>query len=681
MRALRPWNGLGGRPPLIGVAAMALALASCSHGTSGGDGDLAAIGVAITLAPGETVTSVQYVMTGPGGFHRNGTIAVGNSTTLSAVIGGIPAGAGYSITLTATTTDGTTTCSGSATFDVVAHRTTAVSVHLTCHGDSRTGSVLVNGTLNICPTIGGITATPAEVIVGNTIALAASASDPDNGPSPLSYHWTVSSGSLDDPSAASPTFTCLYPGTVTITAAVSDGDPAPDCADSTSVQVNCTAAGPQVYSWVVLGGGGQASARVITPDATCPNIIIDGKSYPMNVRVAAGTEPLRPTASAPADSKPSAFPVTTCEYPIPAGAAQVIAVGRSLPVPKAIPNRIVVLGDSGCRLKIGSPWQACSDTTAWPLGTIAASAAALHPDLVLHVGDYHYRENQCPADIAGCAGSPWGYGFDAWEADLFVPAAPLLAAAPWIMVRGNHELCTRAGQGWFRFLDSRPYDESSSCNDPTKDGIGNFSAPYAVPLGPGNQVVVFDSANTTNSALVPTSPTFITYQTQLNAVASLAADSSVFSIFANHHPTLAYTALPGATPIGGNAGLLSVMSATYPGAYLPPNIKMVLEGHNHVFEAIDFSTPHPVTFLSGNGGDNLDVNLPDPFPLNIQPAPGVTADAVTHMSSFGFMVIDRAATGWTVTEYKADGTLMATCAVDGSTDKVACDHTGFLHSR
>ena len=71
----------------------------------------------------------------------------------------------------------------------------------------------------------------------------------------------------------------------------------------------------------------------------------------------------------------------------------------------------------------------------------------MHPDLVVHVGDYHYRENACPAGDAGCSTSPWGYGWDAWDADFFTPAKRLLAVAPWIVVRGNHESCDRAGQG------------------------------------------------------------------------------------------------------------------------------------------------------------------------------------------------------------------------------------------
>src|SRR6516165_4212442 len=70
-------------------------------------------------------------------------------------------------------------------------------------------------------------------------------------------------------------------------------------------------------------------------------------------------------------------------------------------------------------------------------------AAGFEPDLVLHVGDYQYRENKCPVDIAGCVDAGWGYGWDTWDADLFTPGAALLAAAPWIMVRGNHEECAR----------------------------------------------------------------------------------------------------------------------------------------------------------------------------------------------------------------------------------------------
>jgi len=52
-----------------------------------------------------------------------------------------------------------------------------------------------------------------------------------------------------------------------------------------------------------------------------------------------------------------------------------------------------------------------------------------------------------------------------WNADFFDPAAPLLAVAPWIMVRGNHEDCDRAGEGWIRFLERLPPEPA--CRDLT----------------------------------------------------------------------------------------------------------------------------------------------------------------------------------------------------------------------
>ncbi len=122
---------------------------------------------------------------------------------------------------------------------MTAGTTGAVIVHLTCHVEATTGSLSVNGKINLCPNLESIGANPASAVVGNGIALSAGGDDPDRGPSPLAYRWTVGSGALDDASSPRPTFTCLLPGLVTIVVAVSDGDPSPDCAASGSVQVNC----------------------------------------------------------------------------------------------------------------------------------------------------------------------------------------------------------------------------------------------------------------------------------------------------------------------------------------------------------------------------------------------------------------------------------------------------------
>ena len=200
------------------------------------------VSFALQLADGRSVQSASYSITGPNGFSKTGIIDVSASTKLTVTIGGLPAGAGYQIAIAATTTDGSASCSGSARFDVMAGKTAAVVVPLTCHEAPRTGSVTVSGTLNLCPTIDGIGVNPAEVQVGGAVALAAAAHDSDAGPSPLAFAWSASAGTLSDPTAQNPTFNCTTPGTATVSLTVSDGDPAASCAATLSAQVNCSVA-------------------------------------------------------------------------------------------------------------------------------------------------------------------------------------------------------------------------------------------------------------------------------------------------------------------------------------------------------------------------------------------------------------------------------------------------------
>ena len=436
-------------------------------------------------------------------------------------------------------------------------------------------------------------------------------------------------------------------------------------------------------AWVELGANGQAIARVIVSDRLCPFIQLDDSWHEMWLRARAETIPQRTTTSPPEDSKPSAFPVTTCEYAIPDRTRFARVMSTVLPLPKRNPRRIVILGDTGCRLLIGDPWQACSDPDEWPFHRIAETAARFKPDLVLHVGDYQYRENECPPDIGGCQGSPWGYGWDTWEADLFKPGAKLLEAAPWIVVRGNHELCTRAGQGWYRFLDTEPYRSVRTCNDPANDAIANYNDPYAVRIGDDTQIIVFDSSNVTKSKLPPGDPAFVKYQHELTQVADLAANNpNGLNIWTNHHPLLAFSPVAGTAPTGGNPGLLSVMYATYGPNYYPPGIDLALHGHTHIFEALNFSTNHPAMIMNGNGGDNLDINLPDPFPSDAHPdaafASVVDVQEIADTSTFGFMVADREGGGrWTFRAYTRDGRQLTSCRFAAS--KIACSKLGFLH--
>src|SRR5262252_3609264 len=191
---------------------------------------------------------------GPPGSRKmgSGTVALalqipGNATintvgsTISTTIGAIPAGAGYSIALSAMTTTGGTSCGGSAPFNMTAGQTTQVAVHLVCQEAPRFGSVLINGTINICPQIDALGASPAEALVGRSIGLSSSAHDSDAGPSALTYSWSASSGILTGATTPDPRFTCTAPGTATLTLTASDGDAAAGCPAVQSVTVACTA--------------------------------------------------------------------------------------------------------------------------------------------------------------------------------------------------------------------------------------------------------------------------------------------------------------------------------------------------------------------------------------------------------------------------------------------------------
>ncbi len=110
-----------------------------------------------------------------------------------------------------------------------------------------------------------------------------------------------------------------------------------------------------------------------------------------------------------------------------------------------------------------------------------------------------------------------------WQADFFRPAAPLLAAAPWLFVRGNHESCGRAGLGWFRFFDARSWQPQNSCVDPQEDSFADFTAPFAVPLTADTQLLVFDSSSVSGRPYARDDAACKRYVNQLGQLAPLAA--------------------------------------------------------------------------------------------------------------------------------------------------------------
>jgi hypothetical protein len=437
-------------------------------------------------------------------------------------------------------------------------------------------------------------------------------------------------------------------------------------------------------AFVVLGDGGAPIARVITTAASCPAIVVDGRSATMGVRAPLAPIPPKPAtgASATNQAQPPSAPVLVCETALPAGATGVQVAGRALPLPKARFQRIVVIGDTGCRIK-GEEVQPCNDPQAYPFARVAASAAAWRPDLVVHVGDYHYRESPCPDGRADCAGSPWGYGWEAWNADFFTPARPLLAAAPWVMVRGNHENCARAGQGWWRFLDPHPLQAGRACDavpaTAPGDDSGDYSDPYTVPVGPGIALLVFDTGNTSYKGFGPADPRLARYRDLRRRLDALAGRAPHL-IAVGHHPLYAFGAERNTSTgevrlFGADAGLVQAFGTDESGRkdarLLPSNVDMMLSGHVHLWEQLSFSSDHPTQFVSGFSGTAEDtVPLPVSVPTAAMPAPGAQVEALsTWLGGFGFMTMERSGDdggdNWTVVVHDRDGAVHATCRVEG----------------
>lgn len=218
------------------------------------DPSVGAVEMALELAPGISIATVSWEITG-NGFQRAGTIDVGNSSRVSAVLGGIPAGLGYIVTLRAEGTDGIT-CSGASSFDVVGGTVSQVDVHMLCRRPRRTGSVVVDGTLNVCPLIDDVSISPASAAVGQSVALSADASDLDFAPAALTFAWTTTLGEILQGNQRNAGLTCTAVGTAIVTLTVSDGD----CEDAIVANVSCTEAigsgTPQIVINEVESSGG-----------------------------------------------------------------------------------------------------------------------------------------------------------------------------------------------------------------------------------------------------------------------------------------------------------------------------------------------------------------------------------------------------------------------------------------
>lgn len=427
--------------------------------------------------------------------------------------------------------------------------------------------------------------------------------------------------------------------------------------------------------------------------------------------------------------------VLVCETLYPLGeAAAVLVGGRRLELPvvtAATPRRVLLMGDSGCRGDLPHKPQSCTGdgfAKAWPFGVIAEDERRLAADLIVHAGDYNYRntrrEFELSARVTGYgrrvtvkaydAGDlddeedepavPIGPGYwsqnmqgslmpdvwPAWREDFFVPASRLMTTAPWLFVRGNHELCTRAGPGWFYLLDPVSSllggdHRQGGCPPQTppdwrpgawpKPPAQPFAAqPFPLVITPPMRlklgdldIISVDSSNAGDAELFNVEP----YVEQYRRVATLLAERRP-TWLVTHRPIWGVVKKGRGGPAGNepyafiNVSQQAALGKVFP-AGLPSNVTAVLSGHMHRFQAIAFGDRRPPQLIVGTAGIVLSqVREPPPSADEKRPSlvprlDGIDA-AIVGLSDFGAMVLEPGKAGtWTGAMVSETGRTLALC--------------------
>jgi hypothetical protein len=323
-----------------------------------------------------------------------------------------------------------------------------------------------------------------------------------------------------------------------------------------------------IAAWVQLTANGAQARAIVMGD--CPEIQLDNRPVRMRVRAEATAK----------------HPNTVCEIDLRRGLKSIVLGDQKLPTPVKYPHRVVVVGDTGCRVsdKHGL-YQGCNNNSVWPFAQVARKIAKTRPDLIVHTGDYIYRESACPPGNNGCAGTPHGDNMETWLADWLVPAMPVFKTATLLPVRGNHETCERAGTGWFRYLG--PRENPDQCLDSTNSWVADLGH---------TQIGVIDSANLEDSDDNPLTDHFVEQLTDLDAM--LGRNSWLVA----HHP---FWGLGADDDTGELKEFTEVLQDAVDEAGLPASTRLLLGSHIHLVEVLNFDSDRPPQIVIGNGGTEL----------------------------------------------------------------------------
>jgi predicted phosphodiesterase len=366
------------------------------------------------------------------------------------------------------------------------------------------------------------------------------------------------------------------------------------------------------YHWIEYIRDNKISARAITVSAICPKIKVNGKYHDMMLRSEIEDIELKQK-------------VKVCEYDVTL--ANNVAINeKNLKLPAKKINSFIVIGDTGCESSVfdeNHRAQNCLDQDAWPFHKVAQSVAKENPDMVIHLGDYAYKnkynnnEDQKKNELM-----QWFF----FKNEFFQPAKTLLETVPMIFIRGNHEVCSLMGKGWFAFLDPGKFQE---CVDHTPT--------YKLNLDDLN-FLVFDSSGSKNITGETYKQEFINIEKSL--------DKPHWMLI--HHPVIMMPKLSDAKFFE------KVHSPEISKAFssdITKQISLVISGHYHVAAYLERKVDKLKQLVLGNGGTKIHSSEYKYFPYNDEVSKGEVS------VSYGYTKFDRIrnTNNWRATAYSISG--------------------------
>ena len=392
-----------------------------------------------------------------------------------------------------------------------------------------------------------------------------------------------------------------------------------------------------LYSWSQIVADSNLSVRVVvSADDSCPLLEVDGVGVNMDVR---------------ALPDEGVFDDIVCEKVLPPSykIRTIRAAGRKFP-DLHIKNgreklKVAVLGDTGCRVS-STIQQDCKSEDGWVLGKVLRGVASHNADIVIHVGDYLYREVSC-GDESKCDVDVFGDNAKTWAADWLALMQLISEKHVFVFARGNHEDCKRSYRGWFRYLDAYSISEKgAACENVLPSWVLDFAK-----WNMGNVAIYVYDSSAINDAYMGCRKCTRKFKSRFLKVVDGSKDNVRTRILVTHRPLWSHL-----DKIGGSAHRGSMLQVDMLGKVLAQNFDGIISGHVHLGEMLyayvangkntkNFSAsgevePKLFQIISGNGGALLEKEILSSGNEIFLSEQGSLIGVMGTLREYGFCVID-----------------------------------------